>query len=272
MRFRNLRSILAIAAGLAAMMISSAQAGEPANSLQEILNRGKVIVGVAAYIKPLAFTNAQTGEIEGLLPDLVRLYAKKLDVQVELMDYKWAGLFPALDTKKVDFLAAHITTTIPRTAKLDMSQPFLFTGSRILVRKNVKVEKLSDLNSEKITFGESKGSNYIQVVEKTFPKAKIQRYDTFVDTLQAMKVGRVDASLDDETIILFVGLQGNEDKLKVLKDNLMPQTYRFACRPGDTELRRSLDIFLEEIKLSGEYKELYEKWFKVKWEPRYIGD
>jgi ABC-type amino acid transport substrate-binding protein len=241
------------------------------STLGEIVSRGKIVVGVAAYIKPLAFTNPENGEIIGLIPDLVKLYAKKLDVQIEFNDFKWAGLFPALDTKKVDFLAAHITTTIPRTAKLDLTEPYIYTGSRVLVRKDLPVENISQLDSDKYTFGESKGSVYLDVVAKTFPKAKVQKYDTFADSLQGMKVGRLDATIDDEVIILFGGLKGNEDKFKVLKENLSPQSYRFACRLGDGDLRRSLDIFLEEIKLSGEYKEIYEKWFSMQWEPRQIG-
>jgi ABC-type amino acid transport substrate-binding protein len=264
--------MLAIAVVLGLLSGARAQAADHTGALDEILSRGKVIVGVAAYIKPLAFSNPQTGDIEGFMPDLVRLYAQKLDVKVEFMDYKWAGLFPALDTKKVDFLAAHLTTTMPRTAKMDLSRPFLYTGSRVLVRKAVKADKLEDLNSEKITFSQSKGSMYNQVVEKRFPKAKIQRFDTFADTLQALKTGRVDATVDDEVIILFGGLQGNENQLKALKDNLSPGTFRFAARRGETEMRRSLDIFIEEIKLTGEYKELYEKWFKTKWVPQVIGE
>ena len=264
-------AVLIIAASIFVASASTAYSAEQTNTLQEILNKGKATVGVAAYIKPLSFTHPQSGEIVGLFPDLVNLYAKKLDVKVELMDFKWAGLFPALDTKKIDFVAAHVTTTIPRTAKLNFTHPTLFTGARVLARKALGASKLSDLNSEKITFGASKGSNYLQVIEKTFPKAKIARYDTLIDTLQAMKIGRVDATADYEVIVLFTMLQGNEDKFVLFKENLFPQTYRIACRPEDTELRRSLDVFLEEIKLNGEYKEIYEKWFGMKWEPRYIG-
>ena len=269
-RRSGFRTICGIVAFLAAISVCNAFAADQ-TTVQEIVARGKVIVGVAAYIKPLAFTNPETGEIVGLIPDLVKLYAKKLDVQVEFNDYKWAGLFPALETKKVDFLAAHITTTIPRTGKMEMSEPFIYTGSRVMVRKDLPIENVSQLNSDKLTFGESKGSNYVQVVEKTFPNAKLQKYDTFADSLQAMKVGRIDVTVDDEVLILFAGLKGNEDKFKVLKENLSPQSYRWACRLGDSELRRSLDIFLEEIKLSGEYKEIYEKWFGMPWEPRQIG-
>ena len=269
------RNLFAAAMMLAACMCmvcaTGAGAADQDDSLKQILERGKVIVGVAAYIKPLAFTNPETGEIVGLIPDLVSLYAKKLDVEVQYNDYKWAGLFPALDTNKVDFLAAHITTTIPRTAKLNMTLPYVYTGSRILVRKDLPVKDLADLNSDKYTFGESKGSMYVEVVEKQFPKAKLNRYDSFTDSLQAMKAGRIDVTLDDEVIILFSGLKGNDDKFRVLSDNLSPQSYRWACRMGDDQLRRSLDVFFQEIKLSGEYKALYEKWFGIPWEPRVLG-
>ena len=262
--------ILALAVVVCCVTLAPAFGSEP-STLQQIVSRGKVIVGVNAYLRPLEFTNPQSGEIVGLIPDLVNLYAKKLDVKVEYSDFKWAGLFPALETKKVDFLAGNITTTIPRTAKMEFTHPFLFTGERLILRKTLNIFKLADLNSEKITFGVSKGSIHIETVEKRFPKAKLQRFDTFVDSVQALKAGRIDASIDDEINVLFTGLQGNEAQFMVLPDNLWPQTYRFACRLGDVELRRSLDVFFEEIKLTGEYKEIYEKWLGQKWEPRYIG-
>ena len=266
------RLFLTIAAFILCLSLAPAYAGEPTNTLQEVVNRGKVIVGVNAYLRPLEFTNPQTGEIVGLIPDLVNLYAKKLDVKVEFADFKWAGLFPALETKKVDFLAGNITTTIPRTAKMEFTHPFLYTGERVILKKSLKISKLVELNSDKITFGVSKGSIHVETAEKRFPKAKVQRFDTFVDSVQALKAGRIDASIDDEINVLVTGLQGNEAAFMVLPDNLLPQTYRFACRLGDIEMRRSLDVFFEEIKLTGEYKEIYEKWFNQKWEPRYIGN
>jgi polar amino acid transport system substrate-binding protein len=262
--------IVLVAVIMFGLSAAPAFAGEP-STLQQIVSRGKVIVGVNAYLRPLEFTNPQSGEIVGLIPDLVNLYAKKLDVKVEYSDFKWAGLFPALETKKVDFLAGNITTTIPRTAKMEFTHPFLYTGERLILKKSLNLSKLAELNSDKITFGVSKGSVHIETVEKRFPKAKLQRYDTFVDSVQALKAGRIDASIDDEINVLFTGLQGNEATLMVLPDNLWPQTYRFACRLGDVEMRRSLDVFFEEIKLTGEYKEIYEKWLGQKWEPRYIG-
>jgi ABC-type amino acid transport substrate-binding protein len=270
MRRTLAKAALATAFGLGLGGASKAQAAEP-NAMSQVLGRKKLLVGVSAHIKPLAFTDPSNGEIVGLVPDMVALYAAKLGVTAQFNDYDWAGLFAALDTNKVDMLAAHITTTMPRTHQLNLSEPFLFTGAQILTRKELPVQSVNELNSDKFTFGETKGSVYVDVVTKTFPKAKLLKYDSFVDSLQAMKAGRIDASLDDGVIVLFSGLRGNEEKFKVLPENLAPQTYRLACRPGEDEFRRSLDIFLEEIKLTGDYKALYEKWFGIPWEPRQIG-
>jgi len=65
------------------------------------------------------------------------------------------------------------------------------------------------------------------------------------------------------------------DRMSVYPDafKLFPQsyldfeTYGFAARYGDTGLQQSINIFLQEIKINGEYAALYEKWCGTEWAP-----
>jgi len=240
-------------------------------ALKRILDRGKIIVATDASIKPMSFTNAETGEIEGFVIDLAKLYAKKLGVGIEIRDYSWAGLFPALEVGKVDLITAHITTTIPRTAKLGFVEPWLYTGAYAIVRIDAPYKSLKELNSEDVTFGQEKGSVYPEIVRKNFPKAKLLIFESLTDYIQALLMGRIDVALGDEPVIKLSALQGREDKLKVLPEGFLPQTYRWAAKLEDRDLRKSLDIFFQEIKVTGEYAEIYKKWLKEDWQPRVIG-
>ena len=237
-------------------------------SLEKILDRGNIIVATDASIKPLSFTNAETGEIEGFVIDLAKLYAKKLGVEIVIRDYSWAGLFPALVTGKVDLITAHITTTIPRSAKLGFVEPWLYTGACALVRIDAPYKSLKELNSEDVTFGEEKGSVYPKIARENFPKAKLLIFESLTDYLQALFMGRIDVVLGDEMVLKLSALQGNEDKLKVLPETFLPQTYRWAAKLEDRDLRKSLDIFFQEIKLTGEYAEIYKKWLNEDWQPK----
>jgi len=149
------------------IVISSALAfAADQTALERILNRGKIIVATDASIKPLSFISSKTDKIEGFEPDLAKLYAEKLGVEIELMDYSWAGLFPALQSGKVDLVAANITMTIPRTAKLGFVEPWLITGGSVMVRKDAVYKSLEDLNSEDVTIGATKGSVYADSLKK----------------------------------------------------------------------------------------------------------
>jgi len=240
-------------------------------TLKEILEKGKMVVGINAMILPLGYTEATTGKIVGLTPDLLKLYTDKLGVELELRDFEWNGLFGALETKKVDFLAPNLTTTIPRTAILGLTDPVLFTGSRAIVAVDSKIKTAADLNSEDITFAQTKGSVYVKVVGRLFPKAKILQFDNFLDDLNAIASGRADVNMDDELVILFVGLKGHLDKFRVLEENFASNTYRWTARMDDYDLIKSINVFLQEVRLNGTYKELYEKWFEQPWNARVIG-
>lgn len=245
--------------------------GAEKTALERILDRGEIIVATDASIKPISFTNAETGEIDGFVIDLAKLYAKKLGVKIVIRDYSWAGLFPALETDKVDLITAHITTTIPRTAKLGFVGPWLYTGANAIVKIDAPYKSIKELNSEDVTFGQEKGSIYPDIVREHFPKAKLLIFESLTDYIQALLIGRIDVALGDEPVIKLSALQGNEDKLRVLPECYMPQTYSWAAKLQDRDLRKSLDIFFREIKITGEYAEIYKKWLKEDWKPKVIG-
>ena len=270
MKLRKYFTVLLIALTVVVIGSSLALAADQ-NVLERILDRGEIIVGTDASIKPLSFTSSETDEVEGFIPDLAKLYAKKLGVKIKIRDFSWSGLFPALETGKIDLIAANITTTIPRTAKLGFVEPWLFTGACALVRKDAPYKSLKELNSEDVTFGQTKGSYYVETVQKDFPRAKVKKFESLAEWVQALLTKRIDVVIDDELVIKLSALQGNEDKLKVIPENYMPQTYRWSANIEDTHLRKSLDIFFQEIKITGEYAEIYKKWMKEDWQPKVIG-
>jgi len=270
MRANLILKTLVLAAGLTAAGTGLVYAATP-TTLDKIVQNGTIVVGTDASIRPLSFVDPTTGDVEGFVPDLVRLYAHKLGVKAKVMDIRWAGLFPALDTGKIDLVAANVTTTIPRTAKMDFIDPWLFTGASFLVKKDSSIQTQADLNSGSVTFGETKGSVYVDIVQKDFPKAKVLQFDTLADYTQALLTGRIDAVVDDSLVINLSALKGHESQLRVLPGTFMPQTYSFAVRIGDNSLSHSLDVFFRMIKLDGEYAAIYKKWMGSDWQPQTVG-
>lgn len=270
MRAKRLFKSLALVIGLSAVGTGLVFAASP-TTLDKIVQSGTIVVGTDASIRPLSFVDPQTGNIEGFVPDLVRLYAQKLGVKANIMDIRWDGLFPSLDTGKIDLVAANVTVTIPRTAKMDFIDPWLFTGASFMVKKDSPYQSQSDLNNSSVTFGETKGSVYVGIVQTDFPKAKVLQFDTQADYTQALLTGRINAVVDDALVIQLSAMKGHEDQLRVLPGSFMPQSYSFAVRSGDNELAHSLDVFFRMIKLDGEYAAIYKKWMGSEWQPKTVG-
>ena len=248
---------------------SGAQADEQ-NHLQKVVSDGTLTAAVFASVKPLSFVDPSSGEIEGLVPDLIRLYAKDLGVKVKLVNYDWSGLFPALLTGKVDVVAANVTTTIPRTASLGLAGFWLFTGARMAVPKGSPYHALADLNKKDVVIGCARGSAYVKKVEHDFPNTTVKQFQTLTDMVQALMTKRVNAIVADQ-LTIEAGVHGHEADISVIPETYVPQTYSFATRPNDFAMQNSLNTYFRLIKLTGEYQKLYKKWFGTDWKPMTVG-
>ena len=256
---------------LAVLAITCRSYAAEEDALTKIIQKGEVTVGIQLASEPLCFLNTKTGQIDGMLPELARSYAEKLGVKIKFMEFDWPGLFPALLTKKVDFLPANITTTIPRTEKLNFTRPWIIQGASILVRRDTGVKTLADVNSEKIKMAVSTGSVYIEKLAKTHPKTVINRYQSHMDRLSALLANRSNATIDDELNIINIYYKGNEKVLEIIPEFYLTQSSRWATRQEDVLLNKSLNIFFDEIRTHGEYKQIYEKWLKKEWKPKIVG-
>ncbi len=252
------------------LVVTAVSTSSAQDTLQKIKSSGKLDVAVYASVKPLSFVDPQTGDITGFAPDLIRLYAEKLGVKVELHNYDWSGLFPALLTGKVDVVAANVNTTIPRTVTLGLTDPWLFTGGSIAVRAGSPYHTLADLNKEGVVIAAIRGSSYIPALKRDCPKTTIKEYTAIADLVQALLTKRIEALVMDQLAVLS-GIEGHNKQVYVIPDRYVPVTYSFAVSPNDYALQNSLNTFFQMIKLNGEYKALYKKWLGHDWNPKMVG-
>lgn len=253
--------------GLLALLCSVQAFAQGHPALDKIIKDGTITVGVQGTVKPISYVDLSSGEVVGFTPELMRLYGKELGVKVVIKDFAWSGLFPALLSGKIDVIAANVGTTMPRTAAIEYTIPWIITGASYAVSKDSNIQNAEGLNSGDVTFGLIKGSIYVAEVKSRFPKAAIKEYDSTSDLTMALLTGRVNVILNDSLVINYTVVPQNPDKIRVLPGEVMRQGYRFAARPGETDLAKSLDIFLQHIRINGEYAKLYQKWMGRAWEP-----
>lgn len=239
------------------------------STLEKVLEKGVLVVGCSPVVEGVNFQDPDTGEFVGMIPDILYGYAEQLGVEVKWEPLEWSTLIPAVNTGKVDMIAAHMTITIPRTANITFTEPWIVDCSMACVRTDSEFTKLEDLNNPNVKIGSGEGSSYNELIPKLFPKAELVILPTTA-WQDALKTGRIDVMFDDS--ISFPGpIARSNGQFRLIEERYGSFRYGFGVKLGDMVFKQSLDTYLSDIKVDGKYAEIYKKWFGIEWQPTTLG-
>jgi len=123
------------------LVASGAAQAQDKSRLDEILARGKVIVGVTSEAPPFGFIDDK-GEHVGFDLDIARLIEKHLfngdesPKRIEFVRQGFAARWPNVENGTVDF-GIQVTTILPdRVLRVAFTRPYIDSGIVLVVRKN----------------------------------------------------------------------------------------------------------------------------------------
>lgn len=217
-----------------------------ADDLNTILNRGHIIVGVKTDSYPFGYIDKK-GHYLGYDPALARLIAKGLfgnERKVKFVSVTPSNRMMKLYSGDIDMIIATMSVTPKRQELLDFSQSYYTAGQAILVRNGSKIKSIRDLNKQKaiIVFGSTSEMSLRAAV----PHVQIVGYKTYGEAYKALKMGRADAIVSDDTILLNYALKDNT--LKMLPKRYSKEPYAVAFRKGP-ESKNLVNAVNEIIKI-----------------------
>lgn len=232
------------------------------DTLDKILNRDKLIVGVKYDTKPFGYLNEKQ-ELVGFDVDLAKNIAKTIlgsEDKVEFKQVTPSNRILALNSGEVDMIIATMTITPQREQIIDFSLPYYIAGQAVLVPKDSKITSMTDLNGKKviIIFG-STAENNLRLVA---PDAKIIGFKTYTSGYNALKQGHADAMTSDDTILM--GFTSENNSFKILPKRYTKEPYAIGFKKGESSLRlkKQVDFIIKTMRLSGELEKLKNKWVK----------
>ena len=169
------------------------------NSLQYVLDKGVLVLGLDESFPPMGYRDSKTGEIIGYDISLAEEVAKRLGVELKLQPIDWAAKEMELDSKNIDMIWNGMSVTEERATNMFLSKPYLANTQCIIVAADSPIKTKADLAGKKVALQE--GSSAMEAVmadEATY--ATIGELVTFADNLTAyldLKAGRVDAFVVD---------------------------------------------------------------------------
>lgn len=219
---------------------------------------GTVTVGSNAEYPPFEFVD-EGGNITGFDIELFDAIAEEAGFEYELVNTRWDGIFVALASGEFDAVISAATITPERAEQVNFSDPYFNAGQRIAVRSdNTDIQGPEDLDGKKV--GVQLGTTGdIWLTEET--GADVQRYDENTLAFEALANGDLDAAVADGPTAAEL-LQANPElDLKLLPGVYTDEEYGIAVNQDNPELLEAINEGLAAVRESGEYDEIYEKYF-----------
>lgn len=206
------------------------------------------------------FTFVKQDELQGFEVDFINAIAAETGDEVAFSTMAFSGLIGALEAGRLDTVANQITITPEREAKFVFSQPYVYDGAQVVVRKgNDAIKGVEDLRGK--TVAVNLGSNFEELL-RALPYADditIKTYESNIE--QDTALGRVDAFVMDRVSSAQViaesplPLQLAGPPFSEIR-NALP----FRNDEAGRALRDRVDAAITTLKANGKLKEISEKW------------
>lgn len=237
---------------LKALTIATALAALATPALSETLR-----VGMSGGYFPFTFTRDDT--LQGFEVDVLNEVGKRTDLDVEFVTMSFSGLIGALEANRIDTVANQITVTPEREAKFDFTQPYVYDGAQVVVKKGNETEITGPESLKGRSVAVNLGSNYEQLLRE-LPYASdidIRTYESNIE--QDTALGRVDAFVMDRVSSAQV-IAESPLPLALAGEPFSEIQNALPFRKDDEALREKVDAALTAMKEDGTLSTISEKW------------
>ena len=213
-------------------------------------------VGTEGTYSPFSFQGPD-GKLTGYDIEVVSAVAAKLGKKVEFVQTPFDTIFAGLEAKRYDLVANQVTITDERKAKYDLSEPYTVSEGVIVTRADdSSITSLADLKGK--TTAQSATSNWAQVARDA--GANVEAVEGFVQAIQLLKDGRVDATVNDTLAVGEYQRTNNDAGIKIAGTTGDTSEQAFAARK-DSGLIADVNKALDQLRADGTLKQISEKYF-----------
>jgi len=253
--------ILILSMVMLSSLFSSAIAQED-TSLTDILDKGKLILGLDASFPPMGYVDADTGEIVGFDIDLAREVCKRLGVELVTQPIDWAAKEMELDAHHIDCIWNGMTITPERLENMQISLPYLRNDQVLVVRTADGYASLADLAGKKLGIQAGSSANDALDAAEAFKASlgEVVPFDENMTALMDLNQGGLDTVLVD-VIVANYYMAVNDYPFTVLDESLAPEEYGIGFRKGDLALSEKVNALLLEMQADGTLAKISEDWF-----------
>ncbi len=228
-------------------------------SLQKVLDSGKLILGLDATFKPMGYTD-ENDQIVGFDIDVAMEVCKRMGVELVKQPINWETKEEDLDGGRIDCIWNGMSINPERANRMNLSEAYMKNEMVFIVPANSEAKSMSDLANKRI--GVQNGSTAQTILQECEIGSTITEsaMATNIEAMQQMELGLIDAVFLDVIVADYEITMGNKD-YRILPDGLSEEEYAIGFRKNDQALRDEVQKILVEMKKDGKLGEISTAWF-----------
>jgi polar amino acid transport system substrate-binding protein len=251
----------------AAVLLASGQA--LADTLQDILNNGKVRVGLAAYA-PWAM-RSKKGELIGFDVEVANKLAADMKVEADLKVLPWTDVIDALNSGKVDVIIAGMAITPERALQVNFSNPYARSGVALATNTALTegIAELRGLNDPKVVVVAAAKTLGSDLAKLMFDKSDLRIVASGEEATQMVLDGKAHAYVGSTVETGFLALE-HPDKVDLpLNKPLLASVSGMAVKKGEQEWLNFLNAWVAARSADRWLQAAQKYWFEtLKWRDR----
>ncbi|MFA9380978.1 MAG: transporter substrate-binding domain-containing protein [Acetanaerobacterium sp.] len=256
MKVRKLILSMIAAAAVFAMMAGCAGGAKAGNSLERVMDNGKLtVVGSGGY-RPFNYID-DTGKVIGFDVDTGAEIAKRMGVELDYVTSDWDGLVEGLKNARYDGILGSMAITDERLLEVNFTIPYYYSGAQLIVRSDSGITDPSEMSGKNIAV--ATGTNFVEDAEGL--GAEVSLYQDDNATMMELINGRVDGVITDRLVAVEAmnNISGG-DQLVFAGEIMRLEEMAIAVNKNDTELLEKLNEILTEMHDDGSLSEISSKW------------
>ncbi len=217
------------------------------------------VIGANKDFAPFEFINAK-GEADGFTIDLMKSVAKANGLNITFMLQSWSDTRRDLQDKKIDAVTGMMYSR-ERAEKFDFSVPNLIIPYALFTRHNSQAKSLDDVRGKEIIVVKDVYAHDWLIKNKITNVLIVVNNST--EALRLLASGKHDCTIIPRLngIDLLDDLKIND--IRSIGPPVLEHKLSFAVSKGNSALLSKLNEGIFAVHQSGEYDEIYLKWFSV---------
>ena len=219
--------------------------------------------------QPYTFMNDK-GEPDGFSVAIARAVAKVMGSDLEIRPGLWEQAMEELQNGTIDLLPM-MAYSAKRDKLFDFSVPHTIAYDAIFTKKgNISFRSIKDLSGKLVVVMNKDIAHEYLDVSGLLRTMNLLFVGSLPEALRQIASGKGDAAIMPKIVGIITAKKLNitdiDESPRVIEEYIRP--FSFAVKKGDQKLLERLNQGLNIIKSTGEYGDIYNKWFGSFEEPQ----